>query len=351
MISVIVPVYNVEKYLKKCINSIINQSFKKIEIILINDGSTDKSGVICDKLAKQDLRIKVIHQENAGVSVARNVGIELAQGEYICFVDSDDYLPYNAIEVLYNQITENNVDLCCGSWTKITAIKTKKNDNQTSIIDLSDKEAINKYMRLEEVNGPVAKLYKRDIILDNNLRFAKGIKIGEDAIFNYQYINKCKQVMFVSDNVYYYNKLNSGSATHSYYSDFNLCSLQTAVAQSEVLLCEYVNNNSYIVQQVFSDRFISAINYLSYYNLEKIFYIEELKRTCEMFEPYFIKKIISENSDFSKVNKIYIAYQKGDEALYECCFKKQDNKTLISVIKTFIYNIISKCKILIYIIH
>ena len=96
-VSIIVPIYNVEKYLKKCVNSIINQTYKSLEIILVDDGSPDRSGALCDRLAEKDSRIRVIHKANGGVSTARNAGIEAATGEYICFVDSDDWLPENAV--------------------------------------------------------------------------------------------------------------------------------------------------------------------------------------------------------------------------------------------------------------
>ena len=113
MISVIVPVYNAEKYLKECIRSILNQTIQNLELILVNDGSTDGSGYICDEYINKDNRIKVIHKENGGVSSARNMGISEATGEYFTFVDSDDYLEPNALEILYNDIIIYNADISC----------------------------------------------------------------------------------------------------------------------------------------------------------------------------------------------------------------------------------------------
>ena len=111
MVSVIVPVYKVEKYLERCIKSIVNQTYKEIELIIVDDGSPDKCPEICDKWAEKDKRIKVIHKNNEGVSSARNKGIELSKGKYIVFIDQDDYVTDEHIEVLYDCITSNNVDL------------------------------------------------------------------------------------------------------------------------------------------------------------------------------------------------------------------------------------------------
>lgn len=111
-VSVIIPVYNVEKYLIECLKSIVNQSYKNLEIILVDDGSPDNSGKICDEYATCDTRIKVIHKENGGVSCARNVGLDLASGEYICFVDPDDWLEYNALELCFTYLLITKADLC-----------------------------------------------------------------------------------------------------------------------------------------------------------------------------------------------------------------------------------------------
>lgn len=119
LVSVIVPVYNVEKYLKKSVNSIICQTYSNLDIILVDDGSPDRSGYLCDRFAEKDKRIRVIHKENGGVSTARNAGIDAATGTYICFVDSDDWLPSNAIEILTSRIKSDDSDFCIGEITQI----------------------------------------------------------------------------------------------------------------------------------------------------------------------------------------------------------------------------------------
>ena len=115
LISVIVPVFNVEKYLERCVETIVNQTYKNLEIILVNDGSTDNSGELCDELAKKDNRIKVVHKENGGLSDARNTGERESTGEYIIFIDSDDYIHHEMLNTLYTQIVEKNADVSiCG---------------------------------------------------------------------------------------------------------------------------------------------------------------------------------------------------------------------------------------------
>ena len=115
-VSIIVPVYNVEKYLKKAVESTLNQSYEKLQIILINDGSTDESGKICDKYKQKDSRIEVIHKENGGLSDARNKGLDIANGKYIMFLDSDDFFEKDAVEIMYRKIEEKNADFVIGNY-------------------------------------------------------------------------------------------------------------------------------------------------------------------------------------------------------------------------------------------
>ena len=119
MISVIVPVYNVEKYLRQCLDSVLAQTYRELEIILVDDGSTDGSGAICDEYATRDSRIKVVHQQNGGLSSARNAGLDLATGEYVAFVDSDDYIHETMLELLYQALVENNADTVICNFERV----------------------------------------------------------------------------------------------------------------------------------------------------------------------------------------------------------------------------------------
>lgn len=194
-ISIIIPVYNAEKYLDRCIQSIVNQTYKNLEIILINDGSIDKSGDICDKWAEKDNRIKVIHQVNSGVSVVRNTGLDSAIGEYITFVDSDDYIELDYCEILYKALERNNVDIAYGDYSTNKHIR-----NTSKQIKWSSKEY-----------DPVYKtpyffvwgaLYKKDIL--KNIRFDSDLYVGEDSYFFAQAVKKSSNLVFVDKVLYHY---------------------------------------------------------------------------------------------------------------------------------------------------
>lgn len=202
LISIVVPVYNVEKYLKKCVDSIINQTYKKLEIILVDDGSIDKSGKICDDYLKIDKRIKVIHKKNGGLSEARNVGIEKAKGKYIGLVDSDDFIKNDMYENLYKAIKEKNADLALckviDCYGKIPAEKNEK----LECVSFTQEQAIRKVLEGEEISvHAVSKLYK--IELFKQIKFEVG-KMAEDAIIMIDLISKCKSIVYINKSEYYY---------------------------------------------------------------------------------------------------------------------------------------------------
>ena len=216
-ISVIVPIYNVEQYLRRCIDSIINQTYKNLEIILIDDGSTDNSSTICDEYCKKDKRIKVIHKNNEGVSSARNKGIELSKGKYIVFIDSDDYVSNEHIEVLYDCIISNNVDLVISNLIDIS--------EDGIILNNEEKESflMNKDQCLKELLSEdnfyhlcCGNIYRKDLL--EKIRFNCKYRIAEDLDFLYRYIKHIRSAYFLSKNTYYYLK-REGSATNSIYSE------------------------------------------------------------------------------------------------------------------------------------
>lgn len=218
-ISVIVPVYDCEKYIKKCVDSILNQTFKDLEIILIDDGSTDKSGKICDELKLKDGRIKVIHQENKGVSSARNEGLKIANGEYISFVDGDDYLSEDMYEFLYDNLKKSGADISvCGIVNCfLKADGSEKRVRQFSFNGsglLSGKEAMSEALksRIFSVN-PVNKLFSANIFKGE--KFPEG-KTSEDAFLVPKILLKAKKVFYSSETKYYYVRHESSITT----SDF-----------------------------------------------------------------------------------------------------------------------------------
>ena len=205
LISVIVPVYNVEKYLEKCLESIINQTYKNIEIILVDDGSTDKSKVICDEYKKKDERIVLIHKPNGGLSDARNEGIKLAKGKYITFVDSDDYLELEYIEYLYNLIKKCNCKISISSYyienEKKERIDMGKNYKEKV---LNTEEAISRMLCEEGFTvSACAKMYEKELF--NDIKYPKN-KLCEDNGTTYLLLEKCEKIAYGNLSKYIYIK-------------------------------------------------------------------------------------------------------------------------------------------------
>lgn len=203
VISVIIPVYNSEKFIEKCINSILSQSFTDFEIIAVDDGSTDSSPDILNAVSKTDSRLKVYSKANGGVSSARNYGIEMAQGEYISFVDSDDELPRDALKILYEN-TDDSIDLISGSYHLTGAFR---HDIIHTAQRFTNAERLTRFEEQDHTNwGPCGKLYRKSIVDRYNIRFREDISYSEDHIFNLNYTKNIKNDMLViSDVVYSYN--------------------------------------------------------------------------------------------------------------------------------------------------
>lgn len=202
LISVIVPVYKVEKYLNKCIESIVNQTYKNLEIILVDDGSPDECGKICDNYAQKDMRIKVIHKENGGLSDARNAGINISNGKYISFIDSDDYIDLEYIELLYKTIKKDKSDMAISSHKVIYENGTilEKATKEESILE--PKEVLKRILYDDGIDlSAWAKLYK--IELFEEIRYPKG-RLFEDAATTYKLVDKCKKISIISKSTYNY---------------------------------------------------------------------------------------------------------------------------------------------------
>lgn len=217
MVSVIVPIYNVEKYIDKCVHSIVTQSYRDLEIILVDDGSTDSSGILCDQFASQDSRIKVIHQNNRGLSGARNVGIEIAQGRYIGFVDSDDYIDSKMYEALVSVIEKENAELAICDVHCV-------NEDGTSNNSLNSNPLVNRVIHNDEIyellNGfkyPTWKyvtawnrLYKKELF--ESLRFEEG-RLHEDEFIVHHIFSQCNKIV-ICENAYYYYVHRENSITN-----------------------------------------------------------------------------------------------------------------------------------------
>lgn len=220
-ISIIVPVYNVEKYLNECLNSIIKQTYKNLEIMLIDDGSSDRSGTICDDYAALDSRISVIHQKNGGVAAARNAGLNKSTGEFIGFVDSDDYISGDFIQKMVSAIRRYECDIViCGCLLiDESGIPQKK-----KVIPEDAPLVLNGHEVFEEIilklnNAVWNKLYRKQCI--GETRFPDGTIHGEDFIFNLQCASKARKTVVIS-NTHYFYRMRQNSITHSKFSEKRL---------------------------------------------------------------------------------------------------------------------------------
>ncbi len=264
LISIIVPVYNVEKYLEKCITSILNQTYKNLQIILVDDGSQDKSGQICDKYKLQDNRIEVIHKKNGGLSDARNIGIEKARGKYIGFVDSDDYISKTMYEDMYKIIQEREGDVCISNLYIV-------NENKEILKNIDNGiEEYNKIQILREIlldkniqSYAWNKLYKKSLF--KNIRYPIGKKY-EDIGTTFYILEKCKKILVIGKPEYY-----------------------------------YINRQGSIVNNINEQTILDYIDIIS----ERYDYVKDKYKQLEKYNKYYLAKtLITAYNDISNFEKI-----------------------------------------------
>lgn len=239
-ISVIVPVYNVEQYLPRCIDSILAQTFTDFEALLIDDGSTDKSGKICDEYAKKDNRIRVIRKSNDGVSATRELGVNIANGDYIQFIDSDDWMEKDMLELMINEVINKKADVVSCRFFEVTSQRiTSSNTYYTSSDDF-----IRDVVRSNW--GVVWKiLVKRDLYIKNDIHFPVNINAGEDYVVCTKLLLCAQNIVCLNRALYYYNKCNE----HSIMSTYNIQKVQDQIEATklvETFLQEKKIDNKYI---------------------------------------------------------------------------------------------------------
>ena len=215
-VTIIVPVYNVEKYLRKCLDSLINQTYKNLEIIVVDDGSTDNSVKICDEFANRDNRITVIRQKNGGISIARNAGLDKMTGSYVTFVDSDDYLEINAVEKFLKISITEGADIVCSETIIIFKDRIVHNSNKEN--EKYSTELIKEKILLDKLgNHAATKFYKAE--LWKNIRFPEKL-VYEDFYIMPSVCVNAKKIVYKCEPLYYYNRINPTSLS-SLWNDFN----------------------------------------------------------------------------------------------------------------------------------
>ncbi len=321
-ISVVIPVYKVEKYLDECLESVVNQTYKNLEIILVDDGSPDNCPKICDEWAKKDNRIKVIHKKNGGISDARNAGIKEATGNYISFVDSDDYIEKNLYEIAIKKIKQNEAQIFIFGRSYLYGNKKEsKNSNEVELI-MDTQDALDKMNMFQYYDVATwDKIYERKLF--DSIEYPKG-KLCEDWYITYKVIDRAKKVVFNSTPLYVYRQ-RQNSITHSNYIKVNN---EPIYASKEVL--EFIRNNYPNIEQNALTKYVFACigvynNYLYYTkntNKEK----EEILNIVK--ENY---KNVIKNKDLTRSRKMQLFLIYRFNILYKVMIKTmrkiRDNKS------------------------
>lgn len=211
-ISIIVPIYNVENYLCRCIDSILAQSFADFELILVDDGSPDGSGQICDEYAAKDSRVRVFHKPNGGVSSARNLGLDNACGQWIAFIDPDDYVDIDYLNELYSLLEEYNADFVSTVEYEVQVPR------KTTYLLFKDFNLLFANYKMDYGPGPVGKLFKANIIEGKSIRFKQNVHRSEDTIFVYHYLLEIKDIVLIFSDKYYYDQSRPNSLSKSIHS-------------------------------------------------------------------------------------------------------------------------------------
>lgn len=289
LVSVIMPVYNVEKYVGECIESIEKQDYKNIEVIIVNDGSTDNSRDIIQKYTKIYSNIRLYTKKNGGLSSARNYGLKYAKGKYIYFIDSDDIADEKIISKLVNSIEKNNSDLSCCRYSYLYT--NKKVLSQFPEIGLLSSDETKKIVLLEDSLKCVVwnKLYKKSIIEKYNLSFNEKVTMGEDIEFTFLYLNKIKIVSLVNENLYYYRMRKSSLLNYQNEKDLTIFDVINKITSEDLSLYDKIVE--YYV-----------LMYFKYYRLlKKTGKIKEVKN-ISLLKAIFDKRISA------KTKKYIIAY-------------------------------------------
>ena len=292
IVSVIVPVYNTEKYIDKCIQSIVNQTYESLEIVVIDDGSTDKSTLICDKWKDKDSRIKVIHKKNGGLSDARNIGIDNSSGEFVCFVDSDDIISPNMVEDLMNIVLCNNNDIVCCNFARFIDGEEIKYTRYSKTRSVSQQEAIKLLLKDEITNHVCNKLFRKQVFKD--IRFPIGRKYEDIGVMYKLILNSDK--IIITDGKYYGYTIRNESITNT-------------VKQ------EAINDMIYLVNERYNE--------LSKRNM----YFEELiKSRMRYIYIYHLKAVLNQEIYYSKtLNQEYLFFKKNMNLRRLCGFLKHEN--------------------------
>lgn len=331
-ISVIMPVYNVEKYLSKAIESILNQRFKNFELIIINDGSTDNSIKIIEKYAQKDSRITIINKKNEGVSSARNLGIEKAAGKYLFFCDSDDYVEEHMLEKLYTKINDKKAEIVISGffmqYKEKDKIENYKVSTEKEYYFLSQKDFIDnmyEFIKMNLINTPWNKLYLSKIIKDENIKFEN--RFGEDAFFNVEYLKKINKVLIIPDTLYYWNRSRENSETDKIYRDIDVF-LKEKYSVFLKLKELYIEDTDVCKMMIFNNYFASRV----------VQFVQELANSeIKVREK---KNILKEMFKKEEVIEVFKNVRAESKMLFLCYFPLKFKMINLTLIMGYVINFV-----------
>ena len=330
LISIIVPIYNVEKYIKKCIESIINQTYKNLEILLVDDGSLDNSSEICIEYSKKDPRIKIIKKKNGGLSDARNAGIKQAIGDYIIFVDGDDYIGKYTVEQAYQKIVAEKTDLVIWGYVaefvdqneKIIKKEFFKTDDVKYHKSNSYEIELNKNV-INLLGYAWNKIYKTTIVKENDIYFRKNISLIEDISFNAEFLKKCNSFAFLDEVNYHYMQRERETLGVQFYENYFELKMEAIILIDNLLEYWTIDrkNKDILINQLIFGVVKSTIKKIvensPYSIMRKKSLIRQLLQDCR------VKKVISiiEPDNFKdkiilfllmsrQINILYLIYSK-----------------------------------------
>ena len=291
IISIIIPVYNVEKYLERCIESVIHQSYEKLQIILVDDGSTDQSGFICDNYARIDSRIEVIHKSNGGLSDARNVGLDISIGDYIMFVDSDDWIRDDCIEILVTALRYGKTKISACAYLK-TAVwddnNTIKKINVADYITIWNIDDAYKHLFLQQKigNSVWAKMYERSLF--NEIRFPMS-RLHEDHFITYKLFHAAQGVTYIEQEAYFYFD-RQGSIQNESFSLRKLDELEAAEECADFIMTNY----PHLSEEVHCRLVSSCFHILFSIDVKKR-WGQQIKLLHKIIKEYRIEMILGKN--------------------------------------------------------
>lgn len=299
LISIIVPIYNVERYLKKCIDSLINQTYKNIEIILVNDGSKDNSIKICDEYVKSDNRIKLFHKENGGLADARNYGMKFVTGKYVTFVDSDDIISKNMIEILYNNLIENNAQISeCEFFRFCNESEISNNINDSKKYTVSNMKDKCKALLQDKANSNVCgKLFLTE--LWNDIEFPKG-KYYEDQFTFYKVLFKTNIIVHNKSQLYFYRR-----NPNSIVASMNKVKAADFIEATENMTDAIVKRYPEFKNEYINMNLITRLKVMISINKKEYIKNKDFYKNIDKYIKNNSSKIIN-NNEISKKNKIKV---------------------------------------------